>query len=343
MMTEVRIGIIGSGFMGRTHAHSLTQGVKHVSLAGVAGGSRSSQLASDFKTRHYDSPESLASSKDIDAVIIASPHNLHRVHASLCATQRKHALVEKPMAPSLEDCREMIRLFQSNGLFLMVAFTQRFRQSNIVTHDIIRRGTVGRILMVEEYALLPEGLSAYPPWQQKQENLGILFGYGVHNIDKLRWLLQAEVDFVSANVIRSTDGIETSSMATFHWTNGTLTNLWSSVDLPKPGFDGTSLRSRIVGEKGLLDVDSYGEVRLALRGGKWETLFVQPAIDWRGSGMFAEARMGSFNAQNQAFVDAILSGTDPPISGLDGLRAAEIALAVYQSAATHQTIHLNTR
>ena len=140
----------------------------------------------------------------------------------------------------------------------MIAFSQRFRQSNITAHDLIRAGRIGRILMVQERALLPNGLSAYPKWQQQPENLGVLFGYGIHNIDRLRWFLQDEAECVTAQVLRSTGGIETSTMATIRWRNGALANLWGSVDLPAPGFDASTFRSLIVGEKGLLDVDGYG-------------------------------------------------------------------------------------
>lgn len=343
MRDNVRIGIIGSGFIARTHAHSIARGLHHATLAGIAGGTRAEQLASDFGTTLYRSPEALATSEEVHAVVIATPHSFHLEHALLCARNGKHVLIEKPMATSAKDCRVIIDEFNSRALRLMVAFTQRYRQSNVRALDSIRRGTIGKVLMVQDYALLPNGLQAYPRWQQQPDNLGILFGYGIHNIDKLRWFLQDEVESVSATLLRSRGGIETSSMTTLRWTRGALASIWSSIDLPSPGFESTAFRSHIVGEKGLLDVDGYGKLQHSVQGGPWETIFVQPAIDWRGSGMFSEARMGAYNAQNQAFVDSVLAGTEPPVTGFDGLQAVNIALAAYESADTHQTILLNTR
>jgi len=330
---------MGSGFIARTHAHSLAHGCPNAVLAGIGGGSRAATLAAEFAVPLFHSLEALAADAKVDAVIIATPHNLHRDHALLCARHGKHVLLEKPMAPSVSECREITETFRSTNLRLMIAFSQRFRQSNITAHEQIRAGRIGKILMVQEQALLPNGLHAYPQWQQQPQNLGILFGYGIHNIDKLRWFLQDEVECVTARVLRSTTGIETSTMATLRWRNGTLANLWSSVDLPAPGFDASAFRSLIVGEKGLLDVDGYGAVRLADKDGTWETLFVQPAIDWRGGGMFSDARMGSFNAQNQAFIDAVIKEIDPPVTGTDGLRAVAIALAAYESASRNEAIH----
>ncbi len=340
MSTRIRVAILGSGFIARTHAHAIARGCTNAVLAGIGGGSRATTLAAEFAVPAFPSPEALVADPAVDAVIIATPHSCHRDHALLCAHHGKHALLEKPMALSVPACKEIIAAFGSSGLRLMVAFSQRFRQSNITAHDLVAEGRLGNILMVQEMALLPNGLNAYPPWQQLPENLGILFGYGIHNIDRLRWFLQDEVASVSAQVLRSTTGIETSTMATLRWSHGALAHLWSSVDLPAPGFEATAFRSLIVGEQGLLDVDGYGAVRFARKEGTWETLFVQPAIDWRGGGMFSPARMGSFNAQNQAFIDAILHDTEPPVTGIDGLRAVAIALAAYESASSGEAIHL---
>ena len=334
----LRIGVLGSGFIARTHAHSIATGCTDAELGGIAGGSRAAALAQDFGVRCFSDPEQLASSKHIDAVIIATPHACHHEHALLCARHRKHVLLEKPMATSVARCQDIVHAFQSEGLTLMVAFSQRFRQSNITARGLLSSGAIGKVLMIQEQALVPNGLRAYPAWQQRPENLGILFGYGIHSIDKLRWFLDDEPDTVSAQSIQTPGGIETSTMATLRWRRGTITSIWSGVDLPSPGFPASAFRSFVVGEHGLLDVDGYGAVRIARSGGDWETVFVQPPIDWQGAGMFSEARMGSFNSQNQAFVEACLAGSDPPVTGLDGLRAVEIALAAYESALTNRTV-----
>jgi predicted dehydrogenase len=342
MSTRIRVAIMGSGFIARTHAHAIAHGCTNAVLAGIGGGSRAEKLAVEFAVPCFPSPEALAAATTVDAVIIATPHSCHRNHALLCAHHGKHVLLEKPMAPAVSECQDIIAAFRSAGLRLMMAFSQRFRQSNITAHDLLVEGELGKILMVQEQALVPNGLNAYPAWQRLPENLGILFGYGIHNIDRLRWFLQDEVVCISAQVLRSAAGIETSTMATLRWRSGTLAQLWSSVDLPAPGFEASAFRSLIVGEKGLLDVDGYGAVRLARKDGTWETLFVQPPIDWRGAGMFSDTRMGSFNAQDQAFIDALLRDVDPPVTGTDGLRAVAIALAAYQSASRDEAIYLPT-
>ncbi len=340
-MNSVRIGIVGSGFMARTHGISIKKYLKNAYLAGLAGGSRAASLAADLDVRHFPSVEALVENSGVDAVIIASPHSFHYEHASLCAQANKHVLLEKPMATTVDDCHSLEKAFLEKKLVLMIAFTQRYRKSNSDAHDLIRKGAIGKILMIQEYALQPNALTAFPKWQQLPENLGIFFGYGIHNIDRLRWFLGSEAETVSAEIIRSSSEIETSTMAILKWKSGAMTTVWSSGDLKSPGFSDTAFRSLVVGEKGLLDVDGYGALRISVESSPWKTLFQQPSIDWQGEGMFSEARMGSFNSQNQEFVDAILEDRAPAITGEDGRQAVAIALAIYKSAAERKVVQLN--
>ena len=122
--------------------------------------------------------------------------------------------------------------------------------------------------------------------------------------------------------------------------NKTIVNLWTGVDVTKPGFPGKTFRAYIVGEKGLLDVDGYGAIKKSINGQDWETLYVQPPLDLRGENMFAEARMASFNAQNQEFTNSILEEREPAISGEDGIKSVEIALAISQAAKQNKVVYL---
>ena len=339
-MHPVRIGIIGSGFMATTHGVSIRRYLQNAVLTGIAGGSRARDLAAEMQTQAYPAVEELVCSRDIDAVIITSPHHLHHRHALMCAKNGKHALIEKPMATSVHLCAELIEKFTANRLQLMIAFTQRYRESNMRAHELLRSGTLGKIIMAQEWGLVPGGLASYPAWQLDAENLGLLFGYGIHNLDKLRWFLESEVEYVHAKTLQLHTGIETSTMATLCFKNGVLVSLWTGVDLPRPCFQGGAFRSFVVCEHGLLDVDGYGPVKVSRHEQEWETLFVQPPVDWKGEGKYAPARMAYFNAQNQDFIDSILNNTPPPVTGHDGLKSVEIALAIYQSARENRAVTL---
>ena len=102
-MNPVRIGVIGSGFMGRTHVDAAYKLESTIPLA-VACGSRAEKLASDYGIDLEPDVHSLVNRDDIDAVVISTPHWLHHEEAMAAAKAGKHALVEKPMATSLEHC-----------------------------------------------------------------------------------------------------------------------------------------------------------------------------------------------------------------------------------------------
>ena len=76
-MNEIRLGIIGSGFMGRTNAETITKYLPGARLIGIAGGSRAPQLAADYGVECERDVEELVNRNDIDAVFISTPHSQH--------------------------------------------------------------------------------------------------------------------------------------------------------------------------------------------------------------------------------------------------------------------------
>jgi len=339
-MKKIRIGIIGSGFMAETHAVSVQRYLQNAELIGFAGGSRVPVQAEKFKVHGFQSVSDMVSSDNIDAVIITSPHNYHSEHAILCSEYYKHCLIEKPMATTTNECNCITTAFKKNNIVLMIAFTQRYRQGNRLAYNILQSGELGQILSVQEWGQVPGGITNYPEWQQKKENLGVLFGYGIHNLDKLRWFLKSDVKSIYAVTQSSTGTIETSTQALLTFKNDVPVTLWTGIDVVKPGFPGAAYRSFISCKNGLLDVDGYGELKISRDGNTWETLFVQPPVNWQGEGKFSEVRMGSFNAQNQEFIDAIIEKRDPEVTGSDGEKSVEIALGIYKSAKENRVINL---
>ena len=83
--SEVGIGILGAGFMGKTYAETVTKMVNRAELMGVACGSRSGALAEEYGVAHFDGVEDLLASPGIDAVFIATPHSAHADQAIACA------------------------------------------------------------------------------------------------------------------------------------------------------------------------------------------------------------------------------------------------------------------
>ena len=339
-MDKVRIGIIGSGFMGRTNAETVVRYLEHAQLIAISGGGRATALAQEYGVDCETSVEALLSRRDIDAVLISTPHSEHAVQAIAAAGHGKHILLDKPMATSAEACDRILDAVRAGGVKLMIMYGQRFRICNMEARRLIRDGEIGNVRMIFELILASGGLASLPPWQSRPENIGTFLGHAVHNIDRIRWLTGAEVTSVSAQMQRGpASGVEESTMALLSLSNGAMATIWESWNIVPPGFPRSGSGAWIAGDAGNLDLDAYGTLRLG-RGGGWTVAAEQAAIDWQGQGMLAPVRMKAYQLQHQEFVDAILENREPSVTGEDGRAAVAVAEAAYRSAKEGRTIRL---
>src|SRR5690242_5090132 len=339
-MNEIRLGIIGSGFMGRTNAETITKYLPGARLVSIAGGSRAPQLAADYKVECDPDVDKLVQRADIDGVFISTPHSQHTAHAIAAANAGKHILLDKPMAASVAECDQILEATRRNNVNLMIMFGQRFRLVNREAYKLIQEGAIGRIQAISTCALNSGGLASLPPWQSLPENLGTFFGHGIHNIDQVRWFTADEVATVAACVQREApSNNEVSTMAVLGLRNGVMANVWVSWTIPSPNFPHSAFSARVVGDRGILDLDAYGILRLG-REGSWNVIAEQAPIDFKGKGMLDPVRMEAYAAQGQEFLSSIRERRRPSVTGEDGRAAVEIALAAYLSAKERRTVIL---
>lgn len=339
-MTTLGVGLIGSGFMGRTNAETVSKYLKHARLAAITGGSRASSIAQEYGVAAEPGVDALLGRKDVDVVMISTPHAAHATQAIAAAEAGKHILLDKPMATSVADCERILAAVKKAGVRLMIMYGQRFRDCNIEAHRLVRSGAIGQVTMIQEMQLAGGGLGSLPPWQSLPENVGILVGHGVHNIDRIRWISGAEIRSVSAQVQRDAQtGVELSSMVLMQLTNGAMATLWASWAIASPAFPHTNSRALIAGTEGNLDLDAYGELRLGSKN-EWAVAAVQPPIDWAGQGALSPVRMEAYRRQHQEFIDAVIEDREPSVTGEDGKAAVAVAEAAYKSAAEGRVIQL---
>jgi len=339
-MDEIRIGVIGSGFMGRTNAETITRYLKGARLTAIAGGTRAAALAREYGIESDADVPTLLARRDVDAVFISTPHAQHAEQALAAAQAGKHILLDKPMAASVADCDRIIAAAAKAGVNLMIMFGQRFRKVNTEAYRLIQDGAIGNVRQIHAYALNSGGLASLPAWQSQPENLGTLFGHGIHNIDQVRWFTGKEVLSVSAEVQReSPSNNEVSTMAVLGLEDGEMATVWVSWTIPSPGMPNSSFSARVVGDAGILDLDAYGVLRLG-RDGAWAVVAEQAPIDFKGKGMLDPVRLEAYAAQGTEFLNSIREKRRPSVTGEDGRAAVRIALAAYQSAGEQRKVLL---
>jgi UDP-N-acetylglucosamine 3-dehydrogenase len=336
MKSKLRFGILGSGFIALTHAEALHR-AESAEVAAIAGGRKAGELAEQYGARFEPSVDSLIKAVDIDAVAVCTPHALHAPQAIHCLEQGKHVLVEKPMACSESECLSMIESAERTGKKLMVAHFQRYRAPNAAAKRAIAAGRIGRIRLAQQSLLEPPNEK---PWQLQPESRGFFLGYGVHGIDLLRWWLDSEISLVFAACHRFRGNPTEDATQIICWfENGASASLLATDCLPPgqqdkpPGAVGFS--TLIIGEKGTITVDSYGQTILEA-GGTRETIGRLPS--W--TSLTSTERIEAYLEQDEAFIHCIREDTAVPISGEEGMRNVLVALAGYQSAEKGEPVRL---
>ncbi|MEC9001947.1 MAG: Gfo/Idh/MocA family oxidoreductase [Planctomycetota bacterium] len=348
MPAKIRIGVTGSGFMGRTHVDAARR-LESTEIVAVSGGSRAPQLAADYGIDCEPDTPSLVARPDIDAIVITTPHHVHCEEALWAAEAGKHALVEKPLATSLEDCDRMQAAFTDRQLVLSVGYHQRFRESIKRTRQLLTEGSIGTVRCLQTSALFDitamrddEGFGGNWSWWKDPRSLAHLINGAPHTVDLVRWWLDTEIDTIAAhcNTFREENPNENTTMSLISFQDGTSCTYWSSSVLPDPGFPQESFRFRFMGDDGLLDLDPYGKLQLALNG-HWETVYEQPPVGFdQADAAYQAPRMQAYCDQMQAFVNSIHGQPGGEGTAADGRAGVAAVLAMLEASNQRKTITL---
>jgi len=349
MTTPIRIGVTGSGFMGRTHVEAAKRSPV-ADLIAVAGGSRSQGLAQDYGIEWEKDAASLIARDDIDAIAITTPHHIHYDEAVLAAEAGKHALIEKPLATSLEDCDKLIAAFASHRLTLAVGYHQRFRESNLTVKRLIAEGAVGTVRCIQMAALFDiaalrsdEGFGGAWSWWTDPRSKGHILNSGPHNIDLCRWWTGQDIKTVTAHcgTFREDNPNENTTMALWQFDHGMMAQFWSSSVCPSPGFDNEDFRFRIMGDDGVIDANPFGQIILG-KGGQSEVVYEQPkvAFDDASQAFVSDGRMQAYTDQMTAFIERIRGNDTECGTDVDGRAAVAAIIAMLDSSQQSRQISL---
>lgn len=223
------------------------------------------RFAADFSARAYETVEAMCADPAVEAVYISTPHGVHRANVEAAAAHKRHVLVEKPMALTLEDCRAMIEATRAAGVVMVVGHSHSFDLPVRRTREIIASGAVGELKMITA-SYFTDFL--YRPRRREEldtaQGGGVIYNQAPHQVDVARLLGGGLVRSVRANVgnwdaARSTEGAY-QALLTFQ-SGATASLTYSGY----AHFDGDELVDWIT-EGGLpKDPARYGATRRALR------------------------------------------------------------------------------
>jgi len=196
----IRLGVAG---LGRAFTLMLPTLVadKRIHLAGATDfrPEARARFTADFNAPVYDSVEALCAAPDLDAIYVATPHQLHATHVCAAADHGKHVLVEKPMAVSIADCTAMIDAARRNNVHIVVGHSHSFNAPVLQARALIAGGVYGAVRMMTalnytDYMYRPRR----PEEMDTAQGGGVVFSQGAHQIDIVRLLGGGLVESVRA-------------------------------------------------------------------------------------------------------------------------------------------------
>lgn len=318
----VGIGIIGAGFFGENHARAIMETPGAKLIAASRRNSRElAQFTKKFNILGYADYRELLENHDIEAVIIATPHQEHTPVAIEAASSGKHILLEKPMAANILDCDRIIDAAHQAGVKLMMGHSMHFMRSSLMARDIIESGEMGEIIYgigTVEKKWITENRRDW----HKDDPIGggMLMTVGIHYIDLLTWLLNDTVISVRASLPTCFHKQEAddAGMIFLQYRLGATATVISTGY--RTGV--TEFSARLTGTKGLLQVDMFGGVRIG-KNEKWRQ--IPRSISENTE---QEALMNEW----KAFTEAIATDSESPITGAYGKHIMEICLAARESS-----------
>ena len=289
------------------------------------------ELSKQYQVKHtysYEEYDDCLSSGEIDAVFIALPNHLHRDYTVRAANAGIHALCEKPMAVTEEECEEMIHACENNGVKLMIAYRLHFEEANMKAAEIAQSGQIGDVQIFN--SVFSQQVEEGNIRVREVTGGGTLDDIGIYCINAARYLFRdepIEVFAVSANSGETRfSEVETMTSAILRFPNERLATFTCSFGVvPVSTY-------QIVGTKGDLRLDPAYGFQSALKH--------QLTIDGETQEQTFE-HCDQFAAELLYFSDCVLLSQDPEPSGMEGLIDIRIIRALYRAIETGKPVQLD--
>lgn len=351
MDAPLRIGLLGCGRIARMFHLPVLAGMGDVAVAAVADADEA-QLAATRVTVPAAQPyadyrtliDDMGATGGLDAVVVCLPTDLHAPAAQYALAAGLPVYVEKPLAADLEDAQEVVAAWRRSGLVGMVGLNFRFHPLYTRARSVIADGTHGGLgNLVAAHMVFCSAPRRLPSWKQaRATGGGVLLDLCSHQADTVRFLLEREVESVTATV-RSVRTEADTAAVTLRLTGDLSVQLLASMSAPQTD------RVEVYGDEASLVIDRFRHRHLlrtpAQRGdGRADRLRRGLSTALQASAhvkdVVAPPPEPSFATALSAFVAAVRSGRHAAPTIADGYASLQVVCAAEEAAATGRVVSL---
>jgi len=298
----LKIGVVGVGVMGSNHARVLSE-MAGVELVGVVDPDRKQRgfVARTVGCAEFADLQTLIGS-GVDAVSIAAPTHLHHEIALACIARGLHVLVEKPIAPTVEEGRAIVAAARRAGVMLMIGHVERFNPAV----ESIKRA-------IKDQDILSIAITRVGPFPPRMSNVGVVIDLAVHDIDLIRWFTDSEIVEIQPQLSSAVAEREDIALLQFRTASGVLAHINTNWLTP--------FKARTI----------HVATRDKYLIGDLLTLQVTECFGFQPDGSYSMRHLSvgysePLRAELRAFVDAIRDGGAPAVTGEEGVASLEIAI-----------------
>jgi UDP-N-acetylglucosamine 3-dehydrogenase len=332
-MDRINVAVIGMGSMGKNHVRVYSE-LPYANLVAICDSNKENlkQISDSYKANTYTDYKEMLEKENIDEVSICVPTKLHKNIALEVIKNKINLLVEKPIATTTEEAKEMIDSAEKNKVKLMIGHIERFNPVIVELKKRIKNNELGRILKVN-----CERLSLFP---QRIIDVGVTVDLAIHEIDILRYLIDSDIKRVYAETAqRFHASREDLLIGTIRFKNDILGVINANWLTPKK-----VRQIRVTGEKGMF-VANYLTQELYF----YEKEFASKYVDYNKSFMMGKEgkkvkikieRKEPLKNELESFIDCIKNNTKPPVTGNDGIEALKIAHKFLESSKSNEVVTL---
>lgn len=309
MSDKIKLGIIGVGHMGQFHVNVAKQ-LSEATITGIydADPERVKVIAEKYGVPSFATPEELI--QNVDAVVIAAPTFLHHTLSKLALTSGKHVLVEKPIAESVAQAKELVELANKNKLILQVGHVERFNGAILELGKI-----VDTPMLIESRRLAP-----YNP---RIKDVGVVLDMMIHDIDIVLNLVDSEVVKVHAVGQKIVSAHEDVATVVLKFANGCVATIAASRNTQ------AKIRTLNITDKNAYIKLDFADQEIELhRQASSNTQMSLESIRYRQESIVEKIFVHKDNPlkqEHEHFVKCILGTATPHVEGNNDIKTLEIA------------------